>query len=382
MVAESTSRFSQRLGFALVLSLFAIVIVAVLVAAGHYVAGIQFRVGRGRPQANSALYAAEAGLAAALSAWDPELLALEPGVPFAIASGRLRSGDVYTAEVTRRDSNVAARSAYFVVTSLGRARGPHGGQRRVALFVQTPAAGVCCGAALDAQGPLAVDGSVSGIDEAPGTWVGAGLCDGPSAGPTPGILIDDPLHLDLPPGSQVEGQPAVARSGGAEPRSWAEFERLALSADLRLTKAAWLTDIGPSLDHEGECERSTQLNWGAPEWPDHPCFGYLPTIYAPGDVTIDAVGAGQGFLTVTGDLEIRGGFKFFGVVLVGGRLVLEEGSRLLGAVVVQNARRGPVRVGAGTHLGYSSCAVRRALRSSKLYLPHPLAQFSWLEIFK
>ena len=74
------SRADDRRGLALLVMVFAIVVVAAMASTGYLAAGQQFRVGIGSRQGNAAFFAAEAGLDAGLSRWDTTISALQPGV--------------------------------------------------------------------------------------------------------------------------------------------------------------------------------------------------------------------------------------------------------------------------------------------------------------
>ncbi|MGH2362283.1 MAG: hypothetical protein ACRDGM_17300, partial [bacterium] len=58
-----------------------------------------------------------------------------------------------------------------------------------------------------------------------------------------------------------------------------------------------------------------------------------------GDATLDGTGYGSGVLVVTGQLTIRGSYRFDGVVLLvgdGSRLVLEGDATILGSILIAN----------------------------------------------
>lgn len=382
---------SDRRGLALLVIVFAIVIVAVVVSVGYLAAGQQFRVGVGVWQGNAAFYAAEAGLDAGLSRWDSTIAALPPGATRQLASGRLSSGAVYEVRLSRLDAGMDESLAHYLMASTGRAHGPWGGRRQVALFLRARIpGGLCCAAALATRGDLRVTGGamISGFDRVPEAWTSApGLCDAASESSGPGVVFHGDGSLTDVPGGAVHGLPATRRAGdeGLDFLSSADrwFADLADLADHRLPGGALLDRIEPAVASEETCDRSASWNWGAPAVPEHPCFGYLPIIHAEGDLHIAAPGSGQGVLLVEGDLLIDDGFEFFGVVVVRGSLrVRGGGSRVYGATIVLNADLEGSEVTSGARIDLSSCPLNRALRGPKLYLPHPLAEFAWLEILE
>ena len=128
---------SRRGGFALVASVFVLVIVGALVAGGYFVSAHQARIAAAGPQASAAFYAAEAGLSAGLAQWDSlRIDSLMPGQIVILASGRLVSGDEYSVDIVRLDPGQDRRTVYYLMRATGRAHGPRGGRRQVALMLK------------------------------------------------------------------------------------------------------------------------------------------------------------------------------------------------------------------------------------------------------
>jgi hypothetical protein len=69
------------------------------------------------------------------------------------------------------------------------------------------------------------------------------------------------------------------------------------------------------------CNTSDPQNWGEPLDPSGPCGLFFPVIHINGDARVQSGGSvqGQGILLVEGDLDVRGAFEFFGLVLVKGQ---------------------------------------------------------------
>lgn len=386
-----TKRQGRR-GFALIISIFALVIIGAVVAGGYFVAAQQFRVAAAGPQASSAFYAAEAGLNAAMAEWDSARAdSLEPGAAMMLKSGQLESGDEYSARIIRLDAGQDQRTTYYLAIATGRAHGPRGGRRQVALFLRGRRfEGLCCDAALSARGAVRVAGgaAIRGLDLVPPAWASVpDACQGAKRGAGPGILSDAPDLVELGSGAVVEGDPPIEDAAVIGPEPFAEnarlLQELAELADLRYAGGVTLRSFAPATTADGECARSAPGNWGAPDMPDHACFDYYPIVYVDGDLSIDSPGRGQGILLVEGDFELGGGFEFNGVVIVRGRLITGEGGgRVWGGVVVHNVSLDTVLIGAGAEVDYSGCAVHRALWNSKVHLPQPLAEFAWFEILE
>lgn len=381
----------DRRGLALLVMVFAIVIVAAVVSVGYMAAGQQFRVGVGGRQGSSAFYAAEAGLSGALAGWDSTAATLQPGATLGLASERLSSGAAFEVTLTRIDPGLDDSVAHYLMVSTGWAEGPWGGRRQVALFLRARNPNrFCCASALATSGGVVVgDGAViSGFDRIPEVWTSTpAVCDDSSTASGPGVSVYGEGSLTESTGAEVLGLPATRRR--AEERAdfltsvdrW--FADLTELTDSRLPAGAVVDRIEPAVGLGGSCDRTVSWNWGAPEAPDHPCFDYLPIIHAHGDLHIATAGSGQGVLLVEGDLVIGGGFQFFGVVVVrGSARISGEGTRLSGALIVFDSAREGSEVTSRARIDLSSCPLQRALRGPKLYLPHPLAEFAWLEILE
>lgn len=382
-------------GFALVAAILAIVVIAAMVSGGFFIAGQQFHSGQSGLQASAGLYVAEAGLNAALANWDQEAVSgMPPGATLSLGVDVLSSGDEYATWLTRLDSGQDDLTAYYLLSSVGRPRGPGGGRRHVALLLRSRLPDLpCCDAALQTSGEVYVmDGAeISGEDAVPEAWAGkAGLCD---AGPTvtaPGIVTDDTTLVALALDAVVSGEPPIAQGGRGEDlysRAELRYRELVDDAELRYPANTTVRGIGPTLDTNGECDRASPRNWGAPRDAAHPCFDYYPLVHAAGDLSVRGPGGGQGILLVDGDLDVGDGFEFYGAVIVRGRLRVGVGggrarARIFGGVLDLDPGPASTRIAGRALLAYSSCALRRAALFSQLHMPHPLAQRAWYEIFK
>ena len=374
--------FRSPRGFALVLAVLAIVLIGAVVTGGYFLSTRQFRVGKARLRTNSALYAAEAGLSAALAGWDVlRAEGLDPGRPEPFMSGRLSTGDGYQVWLTRLDAGTADPVAYYLLRSMGRARGAYGGRREVDLLLrsQVPEE-VCCETTLLTRGEVTIGASaaVSGRDTVPPAW--ADVC--PVVGPDrPGVRIDGSLRAD----GSVVGDPPVQDTTLSVDDFFLygdlDYGSIAQAADLVYEGASTsLAAIAPAVGADGRCERSVVSNWGAPEDAGHPCFTYFPVIHASGDLRIGR-GRGQGVLEVDGDLIIEGDWTFYGAVMVRGRVEVAGGSaRVYGGLWVYDEAGVGWTLGGASRLGYSSCVAGRALRYSELNRAQPLARRPWMEL--
>ncbi|MFN2316079.1 MAG: hypothetical protein ABR602_05290, partial [Gemmatimonadales bacterium] len=99
-------------------------------------------------------------------------------------------------------------------------------------------------------------------------------------------------------------------------------------------------------------------NWGSPD-PAHPCHTTRPFIHVAGSVTMTG-GEGHGILVVEGDARLTAGAHFAGLIVVRGQLVIEDGSRVHGAV---RAERVQVL---GGHVERDGCILHNVLRAPSL----------------
>lgn len=370
-------------GFALVLAVFAIVVIGAVVTGGYFLSTRQFRVGKARLRTNSALYAAEAGLSAGLAGWDvPFAEGLAPGQTEPLLSGQLSTGDGYGVWLTRLDADTVDPVAYYLLRSMGRARGAYGGRREVDLLLRSQAPqGICCGAALQTRGHLTIAASaaVSGRDTVPPAW--AERCSTGDGLDRPGVGIDGTLQVE----GTVSGDPPARQVSLTADDFFLygdlTYDGLADAADLEYSGASTqLNEIAAAVGFDGKCDRATISNWGAPE-DAGPCSLYFPVIHASGDLRIGS-GQGQGVLLVDGDLIVGGDWTFYGPVIVRGKVDVSGGAaRIYGGLRVYDGEGDAWTLGGASRVAYSGCAVARAVRYSELNRAQPLARRPWMELF-
>jgi len=121
------------------------------------------------------------------------------------------------------------------------------------------------------------------------------------------------------------------------------------------------TTITPQPSVAGSiCGTEDPSNWGDPADAGGVCQAHYPAVSVDGDLVVEG-GIGQGALLVKGDLTLRSGFRFRGLVMVGGRLAVELGGASVEGTVQVNdtASRGSTLEDA--RIWYSGCALRSAL---------------------
>ncbi|MDP3775143.1 MAG: hypothetical protein Q8Q85_12850 [Gemmatimonadales bacterium] len=109
------------------------------------------------------------------------------------------------------------------------------------------------------------------------------------------------------------------------------------------------------------------------------CRNYFPIIYVNGDLKLTG-GYGQGILLVSGDLDVQGGFEFYGPVIIRGSLKTSgTGGHFNGGLMAANVDLETSSVLGDAVVTYSSCAIARALQFNAP--GRLLAQRSWAELF-
>jgi len=332
--------------------------------------------------------AAESAVRAALAWWNADSMrALLPGATIAPApaAGSLFRGVAHSATAERVGINrflvrgeaslIAAGANAAVASALA-----------VVAMIPTDEIWLDFHSALGSGGDvaLAAGATVSGFDSGvPSGWSPADCPAGLAATVAalfgtpdrPGVAIPATGAGLTSTGATLSGLPPVLT--GAPATDTADFLQLgplpfsdvAVIADRVETGSA---NLAPSAI-AGSCDPRAPGNWGAPADPAHPCFGFVPVVHAPGDLEI-ASGSGQAVLVVDGDLTLRAGVSFTGLILVRGRIDVD------GAVL------GAVRAGAGGRiagtLSYSGCAVGRTLeRARALRRPYRTGDRFWLPAF-
>jgi hypothetical protein len=234
----------------------------------------------------------------------------------------------------------------------------------------TVAAALTAGAPIVAGPAAASDVRLDGRD----TLVAGWGCTAADSASLPALATDAPVTL---PAASLEGGTAVdsgAPLAGRYLLSWPAPDTLRWARPLVFAGDLTAPPAAPRLDGVGGCRTGTAepTNWGDPDRPS-PCAGWLPLVHVRGNLD-GPVGRGQGVLVVDGDLTLRGGFDYRGVVVVGGVLRAGgAGNHVVGAMLA----RGDGGGGGGAHeldalaLRYSSCVVRSVLAAAGVLRPAP-----------
>lgn len=390
---------NDRDGFALPVALFALVVVGILVTGGFYMANQETRISHSGERATEAFYNAERGIAHALSrGWDPGYVQLEAWQADTIQPTDPDTYGHWAATVTSLGGNL------FMVTSEGTAAAnPNNGtaSRRASKMVRLPNLDIDVPGALMTRGQINVRGNaeIHGTDTEPTHW-SEEHCPTEHAD-RPGIVIDDLDNVEEDGNPEIEGDPPLEEDPDMADEDFLEFGEL----DWEDLTAPEMTDYQfsgniteapePSLTQdedtgEWHCDRGDSMNWGDPEFvesdPDdvdrYPCANHFPIIHIDGDASLEAGGVGQGILLVDGNLNIRGDFTFYGIVVVQGTFETEgSGNRIVGGVMAAaDAEVDDQTYAGGSVVQSSGCAQERARTLAQASRPLALEGRSWADI--
>jgi hypothetical protein len=262
-----------------------------------------------------------------------------------------------------------------------------GASRRLGVTMRLNTAAIEPPAALITRGPTALKGSaeVHGEDEVPTGW--GPVCPGPLVD-KPGIMTDDTTQVSTTGGAEITGAPPMAQDPNIADSTFSQFGGLTWA---ELTSFANITlgggtinTTGPDSTALGVCRKGQGFpsNWGNPENPGAACANWFPIIHVTGSVSIQSGGVGQGVLLVDQDLDLRGGFRFYGIIIAQGTVGTQgSGNRVYGGIMAGNADFDNQSLVGGSVVTNSSCAVSRAiLNNPALTRVRPLASRSWVDL--
>jgi hypothetical protein len=382
-------RTDDRRGFALPAVIGALVIIGILVTAGFYMARQELRIGVASNHTNLAVNIAQAGANEVMANWNG--YALGNILPWTsdTVSGTMSDG---TWEVTITNAN---DYVYFLTSTGTVTRGGDmwsGASRTIGIATKMLFADINPPAALTTRGNVNVSGTseINGTAVTPSTW--APYCTTVAANDTTGVLVDDASGGN----PKTQGAGVIAGTPPAQEDStivdstftnfgdmdWAELVAFAQQDGKEITSLGTnISSVGPSLTG-GNCNLNDLNNWGDTV-PTNPCGAYFPLMYHGGsNVDIQSNGFGQGILLVEGDLRVRGGFTFYGIVITQGTFTTGNGTnRIVGAVMASNAADlNQTFTGTGI-IEYSPCTITRAvLNNAALSRARPLTERSWVDL--
>ena len=374
----------RRGGFALGLALMAIVIIGALIVGAFFMSAQEYRVGRNAVTQANALAGAEYGQSAVYAGWDKSWnkLAIGSTIVRAYSPG---GGVVDTVRITKLDS-----LNYLVVSEARAGTGVRSGARRrtgLLLRLQVPQLQLL--GAMTTRGSVIIGGSTNlfGRDTSFAGW------DCPPAGAaTAGVAVTDTQKLSLggkcKQMSCISGSPLAYINASVADTNiyfnygglrWPDLVAMADKSPLSGT----FTQVQPSLKLDLSCNTADIKNWGDPNKSPvkGACADYFPILYAPGDLTING-NVGQGILLVGGNLNIQGGFTFYGPIIARGTVKLTgTGNHVNGGIMaaaVIDSTTSSTLLG-NSSIQFSRCALNTVLRSTAN--PSRVRDRSWVDLY-
>ncbi len=398
-----------RGGFALPASIFALMVVAVLITSGFYLAGQESRIGQSSHRATQAFYLAETGMNEVLAAWTPAQsnLGVWDTTSACVACQGEQGDGEWLVTITRVDDLLYLVESTGEITQGGRLAGAS------RVLAQLARGGrlelVESQAAVTTQNQLEMSGNstVDGRDTNGGgsNWFmnqGSAACPAASGG-RPAILVDEDAEVDTGGNSQTLAPPGVdpiARDDGMtaesmemfEPDNWEALTSLAN----KYIEASGPHSIGPSLSGS-ECNTTDPLNWGAPvrltgnrRTASEACANFFPIIHikVPDNADrfqINANSTGQGILLVEGNLHLNGDFNWAGPIYVKGRFTNNGGTGIYGSVTSEGTEittnQDEQSISGNALITYSSCGLSKAISGASGALPlSPVANRGWADL--
>jgi hypothetical protein len=345
-------------GFALLATLLVLLGLSALASGGLILAGTEASAARTHAAGVRAFLAAQAALATFLST---EPAAADDSIRVDYAFGPRTTARLQARRLLRLD---AFRGLYRVTASGSYAAGRDRGARLLGTLAFLDGAPIRVPAALTSGGGLRLDGEDVELD-GHGSPSADSLCSGAGPVSVAGAAFPSGGYAQSAAGPlQASGEPDTASLPAASLDrvlgvDWGELASGAPAFDARLPADPWPAGGAP----------------GDP-WPgilvDLPSF------------QVDAGRSGRGALVVTGDLLLGDGFRWEGLLLVGGALRTQGAATITGGVVTGLAGDAggspPVaRLGPGAvSIRYDACAVARAGRFAATLAPAP---GSWWDAF-
>lgn len=377
-------------GMALALTVFALVVVAALVAGTFYAATQEQRVSSNGRRSVAALGAAEAGIDDVVTNWNTNTLNKKANYPTDSASYGSSASPIptpgktgtYYGTVYRLNSNL------FLVDVTGRDNSNAtlgqgvgiGGRQRLGVLVKIQPINFNVSASLTTRNGVSLSGNAvaDGTDTPPpAPW----SCPAPGAS-LAGVSTANGASVTTSGNGAVYGQPPVEHDSAISTKFAgidSIFAQLAARASITLSGGNYKT--GPSFIGS-TCNKTDQLNWGDGIATDD-CSNYFPIIYITGDVTLNG-DQGQGILLVDGNISVQGSYQFFGITIAKGSIGSAGGgstaAHFYGATMAQDVNISTTNTLTGkATLLYSNCAIQQVINN--VAVTSLLKSRSWVQLY-
>lgn len=375
-------------GFALPAAIGALVIIGVLITSGFFMAQQELRMGIASKHANMAVNIAQAGANEVLGNWNGYELGniavwSDTTITDTIANG------IWEVSIANANNFLYFLTATGTVTDGGTQWA--GARRTIGIVTKMIYADIDPPAALTTRGKTVVKGNavINGTNTTPPSW--GPYCTGLPTNDTTGVLTNDTSAIGTVGVGIVTGSPPYDEDSSIVDSTfttfgdltWAELSALAQAEGKDVSSlGTTITSTQPDTTASGRCNDSVLTNWGD-TIPTAACGAYFPLIYHGGpSLRIQSGGMGQGILLIDGDLDLRGGFLFYGIIIVQGNFETQgNGNRIIGAVMASNGLLDDQSITGGSEVTYSRCAITRSiLNNASLSRARPLQERSWVDL--
>lgn len=358
----------HRRGFALPLTLVALLLVGILVTGLALTARAELREGADAVDAHRAATTARLGLVNELATWNRDRHA---ALAIGAAAGPDTLAGVGGALVETRLVRTGRNAWWMVSTAMAHPAQPRTSvAERIGASLRADMPVLPRLAVLTVRGPVVVRdlALVSGVDARPAAW--GAVCGAPVAPDVAGVAAPDTSLVcggagcAAPSAPWIAGAPAEVESVvAADPRTFDTFGDVVTStlhqrADITLPSGAYLP---APVVAGGRCVPGP-TNWGDPAR-SGPCADHFPVVHVAGSVTLDAGSMAQGILVADGDVVLDGPVTFVGAIIAGDDVITTgAGVRVWGRLLAANIDPSDdSRIDGDAQLVHASCALDRAL---------------------
>jgi len=384
-------------GIALVVAVVALVVIGAIVAGTFFVSNVEQRSAQNVIVAAAAQQAAEAGLENAVGN-------IKGGdYPFGVADSSAYATNVALTTTSSYTVWVfPVNSSTWLLKSVGTS---NGATNTLAELVKAATANAPVNAPLIVASPVTFNGNSFTID---GNNANPPVATGCPSTPVPpqvyavrsqtttgmnngdrdnilGITGSAP-GTQPGQGSSVANDPTVAPMMNTLFGTGGTFDQLRAAATLTYGPGTY-TQRQPSTTVVGgvtKCDYSDQRNWGEPKTVVTQCQNYFPIVLGTSTFSNPfkiSGNYGQGILLADGDLEMTGGFEWYGLILVKGSFkITGTGAKVFGSVIAQNgATVDDNTLSGNTQITFSTCAISRALNG--VAPVRPAGTRAWTQLY-
>ena len=387
----------NRRGMALPATIFLLILVGAVVAAGFFLGIQNERAGDNTRRLQQSFAVAELGAFEQIRSWNAgwNSIAVYPasgGSP-SISQASVSGVGSYAGKLFHLNT-----SQYLIDITGGDTRSqsgdfPAGGARqRIGLLVRKfPSLAAVKAAYVNGGGVGKFRGGyrITGNDSTISGWTGC-----TDQGIIPGFETSDTTayKADGNSFSNVVGTPPVAQNTALTPEALdtigntgLTYEDLVAMATLTLPGTSYTGGPPMPVVSGTTCTTSVTSNWGSPLLPAGYCGTYYPIIHVTGDLRIDGTSAtttqGQGILLVDGNMKAFD-FTFAGMVVIRGTLDSTHFFKVYGGVQVINKNHSAFKEDTwDVMFAYSSCALGKAFALAGPSGVSPLRSRSWAELY-